>query len=84
MVANILRRVIGSRNERLLRRSRRTVAAVNELESGLRARDDAELAGITAALRGRRAAQECRVPRRGPVPAKTCQGLPARRCHTRR
>ena len=49
MVANVLRRVIGSRNERLLRRYRRTVAAVNALESGLRGRDDPELAGVTEA-----------------------------------
>ena len=58
MVANILQRVIGSRNERLLRRYRRTVVAVNELESGLRGLDDAALAGITETLRGRRAAGE--------------------------
>ena len=58
MVANILRRVIGSRNERLLRRYRRTVAAVNELESGLRDLEDAGLAAITGTLRARRAAGE--------------------------
>ena len=58
MVANILRRVVGSRNERMLRRYRRTVAAVNELEAGLQGREDAELSGITEALRGRRAAGE--------------------------
>ena len=58
MVANILRRVIGSRNERLLRHYRRTVAAVNELESGLRDLDDSRLAGITETLRGRRGAGE--------------------------
>ena len=58
MVANILQRVIGSRNERLLRRFRRTVSAVNELESGLRERSDTELAAATAALRGRRTSGE--------------------------
>ncbi len=58
MVAKILRRVVGSRNERMLRRYRRTVAAVNELEPGLQGREDAELAAITETLRGRRAAGE--------------------------
>ena len=58
MVKNILHRVIGSRNDRLLRRYRRTVAAVNELESDMRGRDDAALAAVTEALRGRRAAGE--------------------------
>ena len=58
MVGNILRRVIGSRNERLLRRYRRAVAAVNELEPDLRNRDDAGLARVTETLRGRRAAGE--------------------------
>ena len=58
MVANILQRVIGSRNERLLRRYRRTVAAVNELESGMQRLGGAELAKATEVLRGRRAAGE--------------------------
>ena len=58
MVANVLRRVIGSRNERLLRRYRRTVAAVNALESGLRGREDSGLAAVTEGLRARRAAGE--------------------------
>ena len=58
MMGNVLRRVIGSRNERLLRRYRRTVAAVNGLEPGLRSRGDPELAAVTGALRGRRAAGE--------------------------
>ena len=58
MVKNILHRVIGSRNDRLLRRYRRTVAAVNELESDMRGRDDAALAAVTEALRARRAAGE--------------------------
>ena len=58
MVKNILHRVIGSRNDRLLRRYRRTVAAVNELEPDMRGRDDAALAAVTETLRGRRAAGE--------------------------
>ena len=62
MVANILRRVVGSRNERLLRRYRRTVAAVNALEPGLRDRKDPELAAVTEGLRGRRAAGELSTP----------------------
>ena len=58
MVANILQRVIGSRNERLLRRYRRTVAAVNELEPRMRELDDSALAGVTETLRSRRASGE--------------------------
>ena len=58
MVRNILHRVVGSRNDRQLRRYRRTVAAVNALESDMRGRDDAGLAAVTSDLRARRAAGE--------------------------
>ena len=53
MVANILQRVIGSRNERLLRRYRRTVDSVNELEEAMGKLDDAGLARVTETLRSR-------------------------------
>ena len=57
-MGNIFHRLVGSRNDRLLRRYRRTVAAIGELEARMRDLDDAELAGVTVDLRARRAAGE--------------------------
>jgi len=53
---NWLSRLFGSRNQRLLRRYNRIVAAINQHESALQALDDAALRAKTAEFRGRLAA----------------------------
>ena len=50
-VGKILTKVFGSRNERLLKRYRRIVDAVNQLEPKVRAMTDDELRARTAELR---------------------------------
>ncbi len=54
MLNQIVKRVVGSRNERQMRRMSRTVARVNALESEFRALSDDVLKGKTQDLRGRR------------------------------
>ena len=54
MLNQIVKRVVGSRNERQMRRMSRTVARVNALESEFRALSDEVLKGKTQDLRGRR------------------------------
>ena len=54
MLNQIVKRVVGSRNERQLRRMGRTVARVNALESEVSALSDEALKGKTQELRGRR------------------------------
>ena len=54
MLNQIVKRVVGSRNERQMRRMSRTVARVNALESEFRALSDEALKGKTQDLRGRR------------------------------
>ena len=58
MIASIVRKVFGTRNTRDLKRMRRVVARVNALEEDMKARDDAALTGVTAALKERCAAGE--------------------------
>ncbi|MCG9065991.1 preprotein translocase subunit SecA [Laribacter hongkongensis] len=53
MIANILKKVFGSRNDRLLKQYRAVVNRINALESGLQTLDDAALAGKTAEFRAR-------------------------------
>jgi len=53
MIPNILTKIFGSRNERLLRQYSQVVRRINALESALAALSDAELAGKTAVLRER-------------------------------
>jgi preprotein translocase subunit SecA len=55
MIANVLTKIFGSRNERLLKQYSRTVARINALEPGLAALGDAELRGKTDELRKRHA-----------------------------
>ncbi len=50
---NVLTKIFGSRNERLLKQYNRTVAQINALESAVAALDDAQLAGKTAELKKR-------------------------------
>ena len=58
MISNILTRIFGSRNERLLKQYGQTVQEVNALEPAIAALSDEELKGKTAELKGRVAAGE--------------------------
>ena len=53
MIPNILTKIFGSRNERLLRQYSQVVRRINALEPALATLSDAELAGKTVALRER-------------------------------
>src|SRR3954467_13218974 len=53
MITNVLTKVFGSRNERLLKQYRRTVAAINALESAMANLSDPELRGKTEELKKR-------------------------------
>ena len=58
MVRQILRKVFGSRNERLVKRMAKSVAKIDELESSLQALTDQELKAKTEEFRQRLAAGE--------------------------
>ena len=58
MVRQILRKVFGSRNERLVKRMSKSVAKIDELESSLQALTDQELQAKTEEFRQRLAAGE--------------------------
>ncbi|HEX6321290.1 MAG TPA: preprotein translocase subunit SecA [Burkholderiales bacterium] len=51
MITNVLTKIFGSRNDRLLKQYSRTVAEINALESGLAALSDPELRGKTEELK---------------------------------
>jgi len=53
MIQNFLTRIFGSRNERLLKEYRKTVARINALEPSMTALSDEALSGQTVALRER-------------------------------
>ena len=55
MINNLFKKIVGSRNERQIRRMRRTVARINELEAEMQGLGDADLAARTPALRARAA-----------------------------
>ena len=55
MITNVLTKIFGSRNDRLLKQYSRTVAQINALEPGLAALSDAELRGKTDELKKRHA-----------------------------
>jgi preprotein translocase subunit SecA len=58
MLPQLLTRLFGSRNERLLRQYRKTVQTINAMEPTYEAMDDATLRGQTELLKGRIAAGE--------------------------
>ncbi|MFN7570105.1 MAG: preprotein translocase subunit SecA [Betaproteobacteria bacterium] len=58
MITNVLTRIFGSRNERLLKQYQRTVAKINALEPQMAALDDAALAAKTVEFKGRLAKGE--------------------------
>lgn len=53
MINNVLRKVVGSKNDREVKRMRRSVQHINALEETFEALDDAELQGKTGELRAR-------------------------------
>lgn len=53
MITDVLKKLFGSRNERLLKQYRKVVAQINSLEPALAALDDAALQAKTAEFRGR-------------------------------
>ncbi|HQN47159.1 MAG TPA: preprotein translocase subunit SecA, partial [Rugosibacter sp.] len=55
MITGFLRKIFGSRNDRLIKQYRQTVIQINELESGLQALDDAALQAKTDEFRRRHA-----------------------------
>jgi preprotein translocase subunit SecA len=58
MITNVIRKIVGSRNERQIRRMRKTVESVNVLEPEVQKLSDAELQARTDEFRERRAAGE--------------------------
>src|SRR3954462_15305915 len=55
MITNVLTKIFGSRNERLLKQYRRTVAQINALEPAMAKLSDPELRGKTEELKKRQA-----------------------------
>ncbi|HLS99292.1 MAG TPA: preprotein translocase subunit SecA, partial [Porticoccaceae bacterium] len=53
MVARILKAVLGSKNDRVLKRMRKTVKQINAFEEAIQSLDDTALAGKTAEFRAR-------------------------------
>ncbi|MHB8354330.1 MAG: preprotein translocase subunit SecA, partial [Burkholderiales bacterium] len=53
MITNVLKKLFGSRNERLLKQYRKTVAQINSLEPAISALDDAALQAKTPEFRER-------------------------------
>ncbi|MDD5247642.1 MAG: preprotein translocase subunit SecA [Rhodocyclaceae bacterium] len=53
MIGNLLKKIFGSRNDRLLRQYAGAVARINELESSMAALSDAQLAGKTVEFKQR-------------------------------
>ncbi len=58
MITNVIRKIVGSRNERQIRRMRKTVESVNVLEPEVSKLSDAEIRARTDIFRERRAAGE--------------------------
>ncbi|MCE2970329.1 MAG: preprotein translocase subunit SecA [Burkholderiales bacterium] len=58
MITNVLTRIFGSRNERLLKQYQRTAAKINALEPQMAVLDDAALAAKTVEFKGRLAKGE--------------------------
>ncbi|WP_295383889.1 preprotein translocase subunit SecA [uncultured Thiodictyon sp.] len=56
MVSNLLKKIFGSRNERLVRKLLKSVSRINDLEPGLQALSDAALTAKTQEFRARLAA----------------------------
>ncbi len=58
MIGKVFRKIVGSKNDRELRRLQKTVAAINALEAELQALSDAQLRAKTAEFRARLGAGE--------------------------
>ncbi len=53
MLANIFKKIFGSKNDREIRKLGKTVAQINQLEAALAALNDVDLKAETLRLRGR-------------------------------
>src|SRR5512135_890083 len=53
MISNILTKIFGSRNERLLKQYRHALQKINALEPEIAAKSDAEIKAMTATLKER-------------------------------
>jgi preprotein translocase subunit SecA len=62
MIANVLTKIFGSRNERLLKQYSRVVDRINDLEAGYAALSDADLCAKTAEFRRRLADETAAAP----------------------
>ena len=58
MITNVLRKIVGSRNERQVRRMQKSVGAINAFEPEMQKLTDAELSAKTDAFRQRLGAGE--------------------------
>ncbi len=58
MITNLVRKIVGSRNDRTIKRMAKSIKAVNALEDGIRVLDDETLAAKTPQLRDRLKAGE--------------------------
>jgi preprotein translocase subunit SecA len=56
MVTGLLKKIFGSRNDRLLKQYKRIVAQINSLEQGIASLDDAALQAKTAEFKSKLAA----------------------------
>ena len=76
-MANVLTKIFGSRNDRLLKQYSRIVTRINALEAEISALSDSALAGKTQELRKRYAEQTAQLPeeRRAAVEAATLDAL---------
>ena len=52
MISGLLKKIFGSRNDRLIREYSKTVSRINALEPAISALSDAQLSGKTGELRG--------------------------------
>ena len=76
-MANVLTKIFGSRNDRLLKQYSRIVTGINALEAEIAALSDSALAGKTAELRSRYAEQTAQAPedRRAAIEAEALDAL---------
>ncbi|MEJ2176037.1 MAG: hypothetical protein P8Y76_14345, partial [bacterium] len=76
-MANVLTKIFGSRNDRLLKQYSRVAARINALESEIAALSDAALAGKTSEFRKRYAEQVADAPaeRRAEIEAEALEAL---------
>ncbi len=70
MISNALKKIFGSRNDRLLKQYQRVVLRINALEPDLAKASDAEIRAKTDELKERLAAKVAAVPEEGKAEAE--------------